>query len=82
MQRRRDGKTKGGKARTLNSVNKQISAICSTQFVGKILKTEVKQVPKGLDLTFRTNQSTLDALSLKKAVELQLEGLSHTLERC
>ena len=42
-------------------MKKQISAICSAQFVGKILKAEVKQVPKGLDLTFRTNQATLDA---------------------
>lgn len=62
LHRRRDGKIKGGKAPTLDSVNKQITAICSAQFVGKILKAEVKQVPKGLDLTFRTDQSTLDAL--------------------
>ena len=62
LQRRRDGRVKGGKAATLDSVNKQISAICSAQFVGKVLKAEVKQVPNGLDLTFRTNQSTLDHL--------------------
>ena len=62
MQRRQDGKIKEGKAPTLDSVNQQISAICSAQFVGKILKAEVTRVPRGLDLTFRTNQATLDAL--------------------
>jgi transposase len=62
LQRRRDGKVKGGKAPTLDSVKKQIHTICSAQFVEKILKTEVQQLGKGLELTFRTDQAALDRL--------------------
>jgi len=62
LQRRRDGKVKGGKAPTLDSVKKQIHTICSAQFVGKILKAEVQQVRKGLELTFHTDQAALDRL--------------------
>jgi transposase len=62
LQRRRDGKVKGGKAPTLDSVKKQIHTICSAQFVEKILKAEVQQVRAGLELTFRTDQATLDRL--------------------
>jgi transposase len=62
LQRRREGKVKGGKAPTLDSVKKQIHAICSAQFVEKILKAEVQQLGKGLELTFRTDQATLDRL--------------------
>lgn len=62
LQRRRDGKVKGGKAPTLDSVKKQIHTICSAQFVEKILKAEVKQVRKGLELTFRTDQAALDRI--------------------
>ncbi len=62
LQRRRDGKVKGGKAPTLDSVKKQIHTICSAQFVEKILKAEVQQVRKGLELTFRTDQAALDRL--------------------
>jgi len=62
LQRRRDGKVKGGKAPTLDSVKKQIHTICSAQFVEKILQTEVQQVRKGLELTFRTDQAALDQL--------------------
>jgi transposase len=62
LQRRRDGKVKGGKAPTLDSVKKQIHAICSAQFVEKILRAEVRQVRKGLELTFRTDQAVLDRL--------------------
>jgi transposase len=62
LQRRRDGRVKGGKAPTLDSVKKQIHAICSAQFVEKILKTEVQQVRKGLELTFHTDQAALDRL--------------------
>ena len=51
LQRRRDGKVKGGKAPTLDSVKKQIHTICSAQFVEKILKAEVQQVREGLELT-------------------------------
>ena len=62
LQRRREGKVKGGKAPTLDSVKKQIHTICSAQFVEKILQSEVQQLGKGLDLTFRTDQAALDRL--------------------
>ena len=62
LQNRRDGKVKGGKAPTLDSVKKQIHTICSAQFVGKILQTEIQQLHKGLELTFRTDQEVLDQL--------------------
>ncbi len=62
LQRRRDGKVKRGQAPTLDSVKKQIHTICSAQFVEKILKAEVKQVRKGLELTFRTDQAALDRI--------------------
>lgn len=62
LQRRRDGKVKGGKAPTLDSVKKQIHTICSAQFVEKILQAEVQPVRKGLELTFRTDQAALDRL--------------------
>ena len=62
LHRRRDGKVKGGKAPTVDSVKKQIHTICSAQFVEKILKAEVQKVRKGLELTFRTDQSALDRL--------------------
>jgi transposase len=62
LQRRRDGKVKGGKAPTLDSVKKQIHTICSAQFVEKILQAEVQRVRKGLELTFRTDQAALDRL--------------------
>jgi transposase len=62
LQRRRDGKIKGGNAPTLDSVKKQIHTICSAQFVEKILHAEVREVRKGLELTFRTDQATLDRL--------------------
>ncbi len=62
LQRRRQGKVKGGKAPTLESVQKQIDSICSAQFVKKILQTEVRKVPQGVELTFRTDQVELDRL--------------------
>jgi transposase len=62
LQRRREGKVKGGKAPTLDSVKKQIHTICSAQFVQKILKAEVQKVRQGLELTFRTDQAALDRL--------------------
>jgi transposase len=62
LERRREGKVKGGKAPTLDSVKKQIHTICSAQFVEKILKAEVQQLHKGLELTFRTDQAALDQL--------------------
>jgi hypothetical protein len=60
--RRRNGKVKGGKTPTLDSVKKQIHTICSARFVGKILKAEVQQIRKDLELTFRTDQAALDRL--------------------
>jgi transposase len=62
LQRRRQGKIKGGKAPTLESVQKQIDSICSAQFVKKILQTELRKVRQGLELTFRTDQVELDRL--------------------
>jgi transposase len=62
LQRRREGKVKGGKAPTLDSVEKQIHTICSAQFVEKILQAEVRQVRQGLELTFRTDHATLGRL--------------------
>jgi transposase len=62
LQRRRQGKVKGGKAPTLESVQKQIDSICSAQFVKKILETELRKVRQGLELTFHTNQAEIDRL--------------------
>ncbi len=62
LQRRREGKVKGSKAPTLDSVKKQIHTICSAQFVEKILQAEVQEVRKGLELTFRTDQAALERL--------------------
>lgn len=62
LQRRRQGKIKGGKAPTLESVQKQIQSICSAQFVDRIVQTEVRKVRQGLELTFRTGQAALDRL--------------------
>ena len=70
LQRRRDGKVKGGKAPTLDSVKKKIREICTAQFVGKVLKAEIQQATKGkakstpapLELTFGTDQAALDEL--------------------
>lgn len=62
LQRRREGKVKGGKAPTPDSVKKQIHTICSAQFVEKILKAEVQEVRQGLELTFHTDQAALDRL--------------------
>lgn len=62
LQRRREGKVKGGKAPTLDSVRKQTHSICSAQFVEKILKVEIHQDSTGLQLTFGTDQDALDRL--------------------
>jgi len=62
LQRRRQGKIKGGKAPTRESVQKQVDGICSAQFVKRILHTEVRTVRSGLELTFRTDQAELDRL--------------------
>ena len=62
LQRRREGTVKGGKAPTLESVQRQVRSICSAQFVGKVLKDEVRTVADGLELTFHTDQAALDRL--------------------
>lgn len=62
LQRRREGKLKGGKAPTLDSVQKQIHSICSAQWVEKILKAEVREARKGLELTFHTDPAALDRI--------------------
>ncbi|MGH9556203.1 MAG: IS1634 family transposase [Terriglobales bacterium] len=62
LQRRREGKLKGGKAPTLDSVRRQIHSNCSAQFVERILKADVQEVRKGLELTFRTDPAALDRL--------------------
>ncbi|HMD17581.1 MAG TPA: IS1634 family transposase [Terriglobales bacterium] len=63
LQHRREGSVKGGKAPTLESVQRQIRSFCSAQFVGKILKAEVHSVPNGLELTFHTDAAALDRLT-------------------
>ena len=61
LKRWREGKVKG-KAPALESVRKQVQAICSGQFVKLILKAEVCPVRKGLELTYATDQAALDRL--------------------
>lgn len=62
LQRRRQGKVKGGKAPTLDSVKKQIHSICSAQFLKNIVEVEVQEVRHGLELSFHTDQAALDRL--------------------
>ncbi len=62
LQRRREGKVKGGKAPTLDAVRKQIQSICSAHFVEKILQANVQELRKGLELTFHTDQAALNRL--------------------
>jgi len=59
---RREGTLKRGKPPRLEAVQKQVRAICSAQLVGQVLKAEVRQVHKGLQLTFHTDQAALDRL--------------------
>lgn len=61
LKRWREGKVKG-KAPALESVRKQVQAICSGQLVKLILKAEVCAVRKGLELTYSTDQAALDRL--------------------
>lgn len=61
LRRWREGKVKG-KAPGLESVRKQVQAICSGQFVKLILKAEVGAVRQGLELTYSTDQAALDRL--------------------
>jgi transposase len=62
LQRRRQGKIKRGRAPALEAVKRQVGSICSAQFVGQILKVEVKSVRRGLKLTFSTDRAALERL--------------------
>ena len=61
LRRWRDGKLKG-KRPTLAGAENQVRSICSAQHLKSLLKTEVKQVRRGLELTFSTDQAALDRL--------------------
>ena len=62
LRRRREGKVKGGKRPTLAGVQNQVRSICSAQHLKAILKTELKQARRNLELNFRTDQAALDRL--------------------
>lgn len=62
LHRWREGKVKGGKKPTLAGVQNQVRSICSAQHLQSILKTEVKEVRRGLELSFSTDQAALDRL--------------------
>jgi transposase len=61
LRRWREGKLKG-KRPTLSGVQNQLRSICSAQHLKAILKTELKEVRRGLELTFWTDQAALDRL--------------------
>jgi len=61
LRRWREGKLKG-KRPTLPGVENQVRAICSAQHLKSLLKTELKEVRRGLELTFSTDQAALDRL--------------------
>ena len=61
LRRWREGKLKG-KRPTLAGVQNQLRSICSAQHLKSILKAEVKEVRRGLELTFSTDQAALDHL--------------------
>lgn len=61
LRRWREGKLKG-KRPTLAGVQNQLRSICSTQHLKAILKIELKEVRRGLELTFWTDQAALDRL--------------------
>lgn len=61
LRRRREGRLKG-KRPTLTGVQNQLRSICSAQHLKSILKAEVKEVRRGLELTFSTDQAALDRL--------------------
>ena len=62
LRRWREAKIKAGKAPALEAVRKQVHAICSAQFLSRILTAEVQPVRKGLELTFHTDQAALERL--------------------
>ena len=61
LRRWREGRLKG-KRPTLTGVQNQVRSICSAQYLKSILKAEVKEVRRGLELTFSTHQSALERL--------------------
>ena len=61
LRRWREGKLKG-KRPTLAGVQNQVRSICSAQHLKSILKTEIKEVRRGLELTFYTDQPALERL--------------------
>jgi len=61
LRRWRDGKLKGKKP-TLAGVQNQVRAVCSAQHLKSLLKTEIQEVRRGLELTFSTDQAALDRL--------------------
>ena len=61
LRRCREGRLKG-KRPTLAGVQNQLLSICSAQHLKSILKAEVKEVRRGLELSFSTDQSALDRL--------------------
>jgi transposase len=61
LRRWREGKLRG-KAPTLEGTRKQVRSICSAQYLKGILLDELREVPEGLELTFRTDQAALNRL--------------------
>src|SRR6266550_1172233 len=61
LRRWREGKLKGKKP-TLAGVQNQVRSIGSAQHLKSLLKTEVQEVRRGLELTFSTDQAALDRL--------------------
>lgn len=62
LRRWRGGKVKGGKAPSLEGVQNQVREICSAQSVKLILKTQLRKVSQGLELTFSTDHSAWQRL--------------------
>jgi len=61
LRRWREGKLKG-KRPTRAGVQNQVHSICSAQHLKAILKAEVKEVRRGLELSFCTDQAALERL--------------------
>jgi transposase len=61
LRRWREGKLKG-KRPTLAGVENQVRSICSAQHIKSILKAQIKEVRRGLELSFSTDQAALDRL--------------------
>jgi transposase len=62
LRRWREGRVKGGKRPTLAGVQNQVRSICSAQHLKSILKAEIEEVRRGLELSFSTDQAALDRL--------------------